>query len=163
PDTQAAAVRRGLALCAEGDAAFARDESLASAPLEELSGAQAAAAERYATAHQADPSAPAPLRALLQTSDRDATLRLLNGAADASGEPIQSALYLLEAALRLGPEDAERYDELLRKAEGALPSLSLIHRLGEQQARARGDAGQLLAWLRARRAQSEDSVETALD
>ena len=162
-DKQAPSLLRGIATLAEGEGAQARDESLASALVEELSGATGAAIERYTAANEADPGAPLPLRALLQGADRDATVRLLSGAAEAAGEPTRAGLYLLEAALRLGPEDAERYDELLRKAAEALPSLSLIHRLGEQQARARGDSERLLGWLRARRAVSDDSVETALD
>jgi len=162
-DKQAPSLLRAIATLADGDGSKTRDESLASALVEELSGESGAASERYAAANQADPSAPLPLRALLHGAERDATVRLLSGAAEAAGEPIKAALYLLEAALRLGPEDAERYDELLRKAAEALPSLSLIHRLGEQQARARGDSERLLGWLRARRAESEDIVETALD
>lgn len=162
-DKQAPALLRAITSLADGNAEHARDESLASALVEELSGSTEAADQRYAAAYEADPRAPVPLRALLQSADRDATVRLLSGAAEAAADPIKSALYLLEAALRLGPEDAERYDELLRKAAEALPSLSLIHRLGEQQARARGDSERLLGWLRARRAESEDAVETSLD
>ena len=162
-DKQAPSLLRGIIALADGDPAHAREESLASALIEELSGEQAAASKRYSAAHEADPRAPVPLRALLQSADRDSTLRLLTGAAEASGDAIQAALHLLEAALRLGPEDAERYDELLRKASETLPSLSLIQRLGEQQARARGDSEHLLGWLRTRRAQSEDPLETALD
>lgn len=162
-DKQAPALLRSIAALTEGDAERARDASLASALLEELSGAPEAASARYTAAYEADPRAPAPLRALLQHADRDATLRLLTGAAEAAEEPIQSALYFLEAALRLGPEDTERYNALLNKASDALPSLSLIHRLGEQQAKARGDSESLLAWLRARRAETEDEVEVALD
>ncbi|HXK17441.1 MAG TPA: hypothetical protein VNG33_06555, partial [Polyangiaceae bacterium] len=162
-DKQAPSLLRGVSTLVDGDGTHAREESLVSALLDELSGATAAARERYTAAHEADPRAPVPLRALLQGADRDTTLRLLTGAAEAAGEPIQAGLHLLEAALRLGPEDAERYDELLRKASEALPSLSLIQRLGEQQARARGDSEHLLGWLRTRRAQSEDPLETALD
>ena len=162
-DKQAPSLLRGIATLADGEGARARDESLASALVEELAGAISAANERYTAANEADPGAPLPLRALLQSADRDATVRLLSRAAEAAGDPTRAGLYLLEAALRLGPEDAERYDELLRKAAEALPSLSLIHRLGEQQARARGDSERLLGWLRARRAESEDSVGTALD
>jgi len=162
-DKQAPALLRAVATLADGEAAHSRDESLASALIEELSGATNDASQRYSAAFELDPRAPVPLRALLQSADRDATLRLLSGAAEAAGDPVKAGLYLLEAALRLGPEDAERYDELLRKAAESLPSLSLIHRLGEQQARARGDSERLLGWLRARRATSEDVVETALD
>ncbi|HVY27811.1 MAG TPA: tetratricopeptide repeat protein [Polyangiaceae bacterium] len=160
-DKQAAALLRGIALLAGGEQA--RDENLASALVEELSGNGELARARYGAALEADPRSPLALRALLSGADRDGMLRLLTAAAEAGGDPVQSALYLLEAALRLGPEDAERYEELLRKASGVLPSLSLVHRLGEQQARARGDAEQLLSWLRARRAESQDPLETALD
>ena len=162
-DKQAPSLLRSISALSEGDTTRVREESLASALVEELSGASAAAAERYSAAFEADARTPIALRALLQGADRDATVRLLTGAAEAAGDPTQAGMYLLEAALRLGPEDAERYDELLRKAAEALPSLSLIHRLGEQQARARGDSERLLGWLRARRAESEDAVETALD
>jgi tetratricopeptide (TPR) repeat protein len=160
-DKQAPALLRGISFLAGGEQA--RDENLASALVEELTGEAEAAQTRYASALEADPRSPPALRARLANADRDTTVRLLTSAAEAAGEPVQSALYLLEAALRLGPEDAERYDELLRKASEALPSLSLIHRLGEQQARARGDAERLLGWLRARRAESQDPLETALD
>lgn len=162
-DKQGPSLLQGVATLAEGDVAHARDESIATALIEELRGDHVASAQRYAAALEADPKAPSALRALLPGPDREATLRLLSRAAEASPDPIQSALFLLEAALRLGPEDAERYDELLRKAAEALPSLSLIHRLGEQQARSRGDAERLLSWLRARRQESEDPLETALD
>lgn len=160
-DKQAPALLAGISFLAGGEQA--RDENLASALVEELSGSGEAAQARYAAALEADPRSPLALRALLASADRDGTVRLLGSAAEAAADPVQSALYLLEAALRLGPEDAERYDELLRKAAEALPSLSLIHRLGEQQARARGDAERLLGWLRARRAESQDALETALD
>jgi cellulose synthase operon protein C len=162
-DKQGPALLRAIAALAEGDPARSRHESLASALVEELTGAHDAARERYRLVNEAEPAAPLPLRALLASADRDTTLRLLTSAAQACGDAAQTALYLLEAALRLGPEDAERYDEYLRKAADALPSLSLVHRLGEQQARARGDAEKLLSWLRARRQESDDAVETALD
>ncbi|HEY6081620.1 MAG TPA: tetratricopeptide repeat protein, partial [Polyangiaceae bacterium] len=162
-DKQAPALLRSVAALADSDPERAADVSLTSALAEELTGASDAAAERYTAALAETPAAPTPLRALLGRADRDATVALLTAAAEAAGEPVQTALYLLEAALRIGPEDAERYDELLRKAAETLPSLSLIHRLGEQQARARGDGERLLAWLRGRRTESEDPVETALD
>ncbi len=162
-DKQAPSILRSITALAEGDAERAVDAGLASALTLELSGDTAAATARYRAVRELDPSAPAPLRALLQHADRDTTLSLLSAAAEACGDETQAALYLLEAALRLGPEDAERYDELLHKAAEALPSLSLIHRLGEQHARARGDGERLLGWLRARRAESEDPIETALD
>jgi tetratricopeptide (TPR) repeat protein len=162
-DKQGPALLRGIATLAGSDSAHARDESIASALIDELRGDHLSAATRYAAALEAEPHSPLALRALLPGPDRETTLRLLTRAAESSGDPIQSALYLLEAALRLGPEDAERYDELLRKAAEALPSLSLVHRLGEQQARSRGDAERLLGWLRARRQESEDPLETALD
>ncbi|HYJ10101.1 MAG TPA: hypothetical protein VEX18_13860, partial [Polyangiaceae bacterium] len=162
-DKQAPAILRGINVLAEGDAARAGDADLASALVLELAGEAEAAAERYAAAHKRDPQAPAPLRALLQRADREATLALLSEAAQSAGDETQAGLYSLEAALRLGPEDTERYNDLLHKAADALPSLSLIHRLGEQQARARGDTDRLLGWLRARRAETDDALETALD
>jgi cellulose synthase operon protein C len=162
-DKQGPSLLSGVAGLTESDAARPSDSSLVSALIEELTGAQSAALERYRAAHEADPKAPLPLRALLGVADRETTLKLLTAAAEAVGDGVQSALYLLEAALRLGPEDAERYDDLLRKAAETLPSLSLIHRLGEQQARARGDGEKLLGWLRSRRQESDDPVETALD
>jgi tetratricopeptide (TPR) repeat protein len=162
-DKQAASLERAIRALADGDSERSQDENVARALLAELAGEKDTASERYAAALDADPRAPMPLRAVLSVSDRDSTLRRLSAAAEAAGDPTQTALYLLEAALRLGPEDAERYDELLRKAAEALPSLSLIYRLGEQQARARGDSERLLGWLRARRAESDDPLETALD
>ena len=162
-DKQAPALLRSIAALAEAEATRGQDAELAGALALELAGDADAAAARYASALEVDPSAPLPLRALLQHADRDATSTLLNGASEASSDATQSALYLLEAALRIGPDDPERYDELLRKAAEALPSLSVIHRLGEQQARARGDMDRLLRWLRARRAETEDPIETALD
>ncbi|RYZ09530.1 MAG: hypothetical protein EOO73_04330 [Myxococcales bacterium] len=162
-DKQAPALLRAVASLAEGDSSRARDESSASALIEELTGNREGALRRYQAESEADRASPLALRALIADADRDGALRLLTSAAEASGDVTQSALYLLEAALRLGPEDAERYDELLRKAAEALPALSLIHRLGEQQARARGDGEKLLGWLRARRQESGDGVETALD
>jgi tetratricopeptide (TPR) repeat protein len=162
-DKQAPALLRALTTLGDNDPARAADLSLASALVQELAGETDAAAERYRAALAEAPAAPAPLRALLSRAERDEVVELLSAAAQACGDPTQTALYLLEAALRIGPEDAERYDDLLRKAAEALPSLSLIHRLGEQQARSRGDGERLLAWLRGRRTESEDSVETALD
>jgi tetratricopeptide (TPR) repeat protein len=162
-DKQSPALLRSLVTLADGDPARAADVSLASALILELAGENDAAAERFAAALAEAPASPTPLRALLGRADRDRTVELLGAAAQAAGEPSQAALYLLEAALRIGPEDAERYDELLRKAAETLPSLSLIHRLGEQQARARGDGERLLGWLRGRRTESDDPVETALD
>lgn len=162
-DKQAPALLRAIAALADGDPARESDERSANALVEELTSNREAALERYQAEIEADHAAPLALRALLGSADRDGALRLLTSAAEASRDSTQGALYLLEAALRLGPEDAERYDELLHKAAQALPALSLIHRLGEQQARARGDGEKLLGWLRARRQESDDGVETALD
>jgi cellulose synthase operon protein C len=162
-DKRAPALLRAVTLLGDGDPSRARDENSSSALIEELTSNQDAAMERYQAASEADRAAPLALRALLTRTDRDGAVRLLTSAAETADDRTQSALYFLEAALRLGPEEPERYDELLHKAADALPGLSLIHRLGEQQARARGDGEKLLGWLRARRRDSDDGVETALD
>ena len=125
-DKQAPAVLRSIAALADANVERGQDAELAGALALELSGDTEAAATRYGSALEVDPSAALPLRALLQRADRDAVIKLLGAAAEACGDATQSALHLLEAALRIGPEDAERYDELLHKAAEALPSLSLI-------------------------------------
>ena len=103
-DKQAASLLRGVATLADGDGARTRDESLVSALIDELAGAQAPAAERYTAAFEADPRAPLPLRALLQNADRETTLRLLGGAAEAAvrSDPIRAVLARSRATARTG-------------------------------------------------------------
>lgn len=139
------------------------DRHLAAALVYEAAGARDAAAREYASALAAGPSNVAAARALIGDAPPSGAADLLVALSQAVSDKAQRSLFLVEAALRRGARDAEQFDTLLSQAATALPTLPFAYRLGEQLSRSRGDADQLLAWLRARREASVDPVEQALD
>jgi predicted Zn-dependent protease len=139
------------------------DRLLAAALVREVKGALEDAGRDYAGALGINPSSEAATRALVALSDRAGAADLLAGLAEALGDDAQRSLALLEAALCLGNDNPAQLQELLVRAAEAAPQLPFAYRYGEQLARMRGDADQLLEWLRQRRAAATDVVERALD
>lgn len=147
----------------EGDHEAERDRHLAASVVYELAGDGEQSRRELGLALEADPRCEASVRALIADASRKGAAALLTALADAEPEPTARAILLTEAALRLGPEAGDRYQQLLEQAAETLPTLPLAHRLAEQLARARGDIDGLLGWLRVRRDGSADAVERALD
>ncbi|MCC6899581.1 MAG: hypothetical protein IT377_11435 [Polyangiaceae bacterium] len=139
-----------------------RDKHLAAALLLEIGRDADAAGRHWATALGADPSAEPAARALMATATPAGAADLLIGLADAVTDDTRKALFLVEAALRVGA-DSDDFPALIDRAVECAPELPFAHRLGKQHARQRGDAEALLARLRRRRAASDDPIESALD
>jgi tetratricopeptide (TPR) repeat protein len=160
---------KGMVAIALGDWPFAaddaeaeRDRRMAAALVHELAGEHGSATVMYRRALHLDASNEAALRALSHAAPGEAS-ELLVALASELGPSPRAALSLLEAALRDGNEDGERYQSLVERAKVAAPELPLSHRLSEIAARRAGDAARLLSALRARREASDDANEQALD
>ncbi|HMJ12236.1 MAG TPA: tetratricopeptide repeat protein [Polyangiaceae bacterium] len=139
-----------------------RDRHWAAALVYELAGNSAAADREYARSLAADPGAEASVRALIARAPAERSRDMLTGLAELCTDNTQAALWLVEAALRLG-SDHDAYADLLGRAADAQPQLPFALRLSEQLARSRGDAEGVLRCLRQRRETSSDAVERALD
>ncbi|MEI9951032.1 MAG: hypothetical protein WDO74_19150 [Pseudomonadota bacterium] len=160
---------KGLVAIALGDWPYAaddaqaeRDHRLAAAFVHELAGEHSSATVMYRRVLELDASNEAALRALSNAAP-GAAGDLLVALAGELGPSPRAALLLLEAALRQGEEDPERYRALLERARIAAPEISLSHRLAELAARRTGDGALLLSALRARREAADDAIEGALD
>lgn len=140
-----------------------RDRSLAQGLVLELAGDKDGALAAYRTASEADPSFEGALRARLEALETEAQAEALGALADASTDPAHAALTLVEAALKDSENDPRAVDERLKRAVVLDPSQAIAFRIGEQRARAAGDAERLVEWLKARRELSTDDVERALD
>lgn len=139
-----------------------RDRALAAAVVAEMLGEKDKAKAEYARAMDLDPTHEATLRAL-GTLEPSRYSRRLAELAPQAGDDMKGSLLALEAALRLGPGEADEYSALLRQAHGMAPSMSVPAFLGERLARMRGDMDGVLDWLRTRREATEDSLEAAYD
>ena len=139
-----------------------RDHRLAAGFVHELAGEHSSATVMYRRVLELDSTSEAALRALSNAAPAEAS-ELLVALADQLGPSPRAALSLLEAALRQGDQDGERYQTLLERAKVAAPELPLTHRLTEISARRIGDSPLLLSALRARREAADDAVERALD
>jgi cellulose synthase operon protein C len=160
---------KGLVAIALGDWPFAdddveaeRDHRMAAAFVHELAGEHSSATVMYRRVLELDPTNEAALRALSNASPGEASELLVALAGELGSSP-RAALSLLEAALRDGDEDGERYRSLIERAKLAAPEISLGHRLAEIAARRAGDGALLLSALRARREAADDAIEAALD
>jgi len=160
---------KGLVAIALGDWPYAaddvdaeRDHRMAAAFVHELAGEHSSATVMYRRVLELDPTNEAALRALSHASPGEAS-DLLVALASELGQSPRAALALLEAALRHGDDDGERYRALLERAKSAAPEISLSHRLAEVAARRAGDGALLLSALRARREAADDAIEAALD
>lgn len=138
-----------------------RDRNAAAALISELGGDLDDAGRRYAAVLGADPTHEASVRALVAQAPPPGAAELLTALAEAIPEPAHSSLLLTEAALRLGEDPAAA--ALIERAAEADPKLPFAQIQGEVRARARGDAGGVVEWLRARRDGTTDPIERALD
>ncbi len=159
-DRMAAAIAQGPG--GDEDPSRQRDRHLAAAILYEIADESDSATREYAAALRADPGSEAATRALLVHAPQAAGANLLVATADASSDDTHKSMLLLEAALRFGLE-AEATPALLDRAVTLAPQLPFAYRLGKQHARIRGDADELLSWLRRRHEASDDPVEQSLD
>jgi len=148
--------------CATDDAESERDHRMAAALVHELAGEHSSATVMYRRALELDGTSEASLRALSNAVPGEASDLLVALASELGPSP-RAALLLLEAALRQGDDDGERYRALLERAKIAAPDISLTHRLAELAARRSGDSALLLGALRARRDAADDAMESALD
>ena len=139
-----------------------REHRLAAALVHELAAEHSSATVMYRRVLELDATSEAALRALSLAAPAE-TSELLSQLADQLGPSPRAALALIEAALRLGPDDTSRYQALLERAKVADPDLSLSYRLAEVSARQSGDGAALLTALRARREAADDPIEQALD
>ena len=139
-----------------------RDHRMAAAFVHELAGEPSSATVMYRRVLELDATSEAALRALSNAAPGEAS-ELLVALADQLGASPRSALALLEAALRQGDQDSERYQALLERAKLAAPEIPLGHRLSEIAARRANDGTLLLSALRARRHATDDPTERALD
>jgi len=142
---------------------MARDRALVRGLLFDLAGDVDSARDAYRTTSDADPGFETALRARLGELDAEATSNALATLADASPDPTHAALLLTEAAIRSELHDTKQVDEWLERATALDPAVSIAYRIGEQRARAHGDAERLVKWLRARREVTTDEVERSLD
>ncbi|MEI9936989.1 MAG: hypothetical protein WDO69_07175 [Pseudomonadota bacterium] len=147
---------------ATDDAEAERDHRMAAAFVHELAGEHSSATVMYRRVLALDATNEAALRALSNAAPGEASDLLVALASELAPSP-RAALALLEAALRQGDDDGERYHALLERAKIAAPEISLTHRLAEVAARRTGDSALLLSALRARREASDDAIEGALD
>ncbi|MBN1612001.1 MAG: hypothetical protein JW940_35545 [Polyangiaceae bacterium] len=134
---------------------------LASAMLHEIAGREPERLAAYRRVIDSDPSCEPAARALMPSATAAQCATLLTGLADALPAGIRPALLFLEAALRLGPSDAQ-FEPLLKRAAEIDSACPLPYRVGEQAARLRGDADGLADWLRRTREVSTDPFEAAL-
>jgi len=145
-----------------GDGSAERDRALAAGLVAELLGDKERAQAEYERAIRLDPTHEGSLRSL-GALDRAGHVERLVELAGQTGDDSRGAILALEAALRVGPAEAEEYLTLLRRAQELDPSLPFSAVLGERLARSRGDVDGVLDWLRTRRESSEDSVAAAYD
>lgn len=140
-----------------------RDRSLSQGLVLEIAGDSQGALAAYRTASEADPGFEAALRARLGSLEVEARAESLSALAQASSDPAQAALILVEAALKGSESDPHVVDERLKRAIALDPGQAIAFRIGEQRARSAGDAARLVEWLKARRELSTDDVERSLD
>ena len=141
-----------------------RDSQLASAFVNEIANETDTARSQYAAALGSEASFEAAARALIPSVDPQGASGLLSSTARASADEAQRSLLLVEAALRKGAQDdPDGFASLLREAAEAHPGLPFAYAQGELLSRARGNAEELLAWLRLRRDAATDEIEKAHD
>ncbi len=137
-------------------------KALVSALALEVSGDRDATKRALKQALELDPDHEGATRALLHDASPAEAAELLTQLAEAKDDPAQAGFLLLEAALRR-TDDPKAAEELLVRAAASSPEMPLVYLQGEQQARQRGDADQLLNWLRQRREAATDSIDRAFD
>lgn len=167
----AARARRSLdvskSLEAWGTSRGAGDEraigAIAAALVAERAGEKVRALEAFRAARAADPTNEAALRAIASLEQVDLVAEM-NALADELGEGPRAALARIEAVTRgegLLPEPTRA--DLLDRANRAAPSLPIAAFLAERIARRAGDVDEVLRWIRDRRANAVDPIESALD
>jgi hypothetical protein len=155
------------AIQAWGEARDASDEAraqaaLASAIVAERAGDRSRALEAFKAARRADPTCEVALRAVAALEETD-LIAELNAMADELGDNVRGALARLEAVARGDALDDATRAELLEKAHRAAPDIPIAAFLAERIARRTGNIDEVLRWVRERRANATDAVESALD
>ena len=165
-------------------AARVPDHCFAGALIAERCGDTKRALDAFREAKKQDPTCEAAVRAVAALDPSEDLAKDLHALADeleslapatdgapASQESVRAALTRLEAVARVAapaPDaaasegDANRAEQLER-AHRAAPSLPIAAFLAERIARRAGDVEGVLRWIRERRANSTDSLESALD
>jgi len=137
--------------------------AMAAAIVAERAGDTQKALVEFKTARGADPTNEAALRAISSIEQVD-LVGELNALADDLGDGPRSALARIEAVVRgegVLPEPTRA--QLLERAHRAAPTLPFPTFLAERIARRAGDVEEVLRWIRERRTNATDAVESALD
>ena len=137
--------------------------AIAAALVAERAGQTVRALGAYKAARAADPTNEAALRAIASLEQVDLVAEM-NALADDLGEGPRGAMARIEAVTRgegLLPEPTRA--DLLDRAHRAAPGLPMAAFLAERIARRAGDVDEVLRWIRDRRANASDAIESALD
>ncbi len=136
---------------------------LAAALVAEWAGDEARALEGFKAARAANPTSEAALRAVASLEQVDLVAEV-NALADDLTEGLPSAVARLEAVTRgeeALPEPTRAH--LLELAHRAAPTFPIPAFIAERIAHRSGDVEEAVRWVRERRAQTVDSIESALD
>ncbi len=141
----------------------ALDRGLASALVAERAGNKQLAASGYRAAYNALPASDVALRPLSSLDPNLDLAQELATSADALGVSVKGALTRIEATLRANNLDDATKKERLDRAHEAAPSLPIAAFLAERYARRLGSIDDVLRYVRARKAATNDPIEGALD
>ena len=147
----------------EGDKTAPRDRQLAAALVAERAGDKARALAEYRAAKHADPTCDPALRAIAELDPSTDLVHELNALSDDLGDGVRGAIARMEAIIRAGSLDDTARSELLHRAHVACRELPFAAFMAERIARNAGNADEVLAWVRERRAATTDPIESALD
>lgn len=146
-----------------GSSAQGRDRQLAAALVAERAGQDGRALEAYRAARAADHACEPAVRAELALDPNADGELLLDELASATTDPVRGALLRLEAIARASGADEPPVLTRLDAVHKAAPQLPFAAFLAERAARRTGNLDEVLRWIRERRAQSTDPLESALD
>ncbi len=146
-----------------GSPALVRDRQLAAALVAERAGQKARALEAYKAARVADRACEPAVRAEIELDPHADPEILLDELAGATTEPLRAALLRLESITRGGTPDDPSVLPRLDAINKAAPSLPFATFLAERAARRSGNIEEVLRWIRERRTQATDPLESALD
>jgi tetratricopeptide (TPR) repeat protein len=139
------------------------DRGLASALVAERAGNKELAATGYRSAYAAFTASDVALRPLASLDPKVDLAVELAAISDALGVSPKGAITRIEATLRAANLDDATKKERLDRAHEAAPTLPIASFLAERYARRLGSIDDVLRYVRARRAASNDPIEGALD
>ncbi len=146
-----------------GDARHTRDRQLAAGLVAERAGQRERAVEAYRAAIQADHACEPAVRAEMDLAPGADAELLLEELAAATVDPLRAALLRLESITRGASHDEPTALARLDAVNKAAPTLPFATFLAERVARHSGNVDEVLRWIRERRTQATDPLESALD